>query len=227
MYTLYIGNKNYSSWSLRPWLLMRTLSIPFEERLVPFEPTSSWEKFRDFSESGLVPCLHDGETIVWDSLAITEYLAESHGGVWPAERETRAWARCVVAEMHSGFAALRGECPMNCGLRVRLNSMSRALEKDVRRIDEIWTEGLVSHGGPYLAGPTFSAVDAFYAPVAFRAQTFDLPLGSRSREYAARLRQLPAMRDWYETALREPWRERHHEDEIAQTGTVLEDHRVD
>lgn len=227
MYVLFIGNKNYSSWSLRPWVLMKSLSIAFEERLIPFEAGSSWHKFRDFSESGLVPCLHDGETVVWDSLAIVEYLAEKHGGIWPSDRETRAWARCVVAEMHSGFDALRGECPMNCGLRVRLNAMSEALERDVRRIDEIWTEGLVSYGGPYLAGPTFGAVDAFYAPVAFRAQTFDLPLSERSLAYAARLRQLPAMREWYETALREPWREQHHEDEIAQAGTVVEDLRVD
>ena len=227
MFTLYIGNKNYSSWSLRPWLLMKTLSIPFEERLVPFEPDSSWDKFRDFSKSGLVPCLHDGDTLVWDSLAITEYLAETHGGIWPSERDTRAWARCVVAEMHSGFAALRGECPMNCGLRVHLDRIGTALEKDIRRIDEIWTEGLVSHGGPWLAGPSFSAVDAFYAPVAFRIQTFALPLGKRALEYAARIRQLPAMYEWYETAIREPWREQQHEDEIAASGTITADHRVD
>ena len=227
MFTLYIGNKNYSSWSLRPWVLMKTLSIPFEERLVPFEPDSSWDKFRDFSKSGLVPCLHDGDTLVWDSLAITEYLAETHGGIWPSERDTRAWARCVVAEMHSGFAALRGECPMNCGLRVRLGRIGTALDKDIRRIDEIWTEGLVSHGGPWLAGPNFSAVDAFYAPVAFRIQTFALPLGKRALEYAARIRQLPAMCEWYETAIREPWREQQHEEEIAASGTITADHRVD
>ncbi|MBT8055765.1 MAG: glutathione S-transferase family protein [Gammaproteobacteria bacterium] len=227
MFTLYIGNKNYSSWSLRPWVLMKTLSIPFEERLVPFEPKSSWDKFRDFSASGLVPCLHDGDTVVWDSLAIIEYLAESHGSVWPMDRATRAWARCVVSEMHSGFAALRGECPMNCGLRVHLHTLSERLQKDLRRIDEIWTEGLVNHGGPYLAGPAFGAADAFYAPVAFRARTFDLPLSQRSLDYAGRIRQLPAMREWYETALREPWREQHHEEEIAAAGTILEDHRVD
>ena len=91
MYTLYIGNKNYSSWSLRPWVLMRTLSIPFEETLVPFSPDSNWDNFRDFSDSGLVPCLHDGDTVVWDSLAIAEYLAEKHSGLWPADRSARAW----------------------------------------------------------------------------------------------------------------------------------------
>jgi glutathione S-transferase len=225
VYTLFIGNKNYSSWSLRPWVLMRSLEIAFEERLVPFDAGSSFEKFRDFSNSGLVPCLHDGDTVVWDSLAILEYLAEHREGVWPADRDTRAWARCVVAEMHSGFAALRNECPMNCGLRVRLHGIGEALRRDLRRIDEIWTEGLLSHGGPFLAGATLTAADAFYAPVAFRVQTFELPLGDLARSYAQRMLALPAMRAWYEAALREPWREQHHEDEIAAAGLILQDFR--
>jgi glutathione S-transferase len=225
MYTLYIGNKNYSSWSLRPWVLMRTLSIPFEETLVPFSPDSNWDNFRDFSDSGLVPCLHDGDTVVWDSLAIAEYLAEKHSGLWPADRSARAWARSVTAEMHSGFAALRGQCPMNCGLRVKLNSIGEALQRDLNRIDEIWTEGLVRHGGPFLAGPSFGAADAFYAPVAFRAQTYDLPLGPAACDYAARLLELPTMREWYQAALAEPWREQQHEDEVAATGRIIEDLR--
>ena len=120
MYTLYIGNKNYSSWSLRPWVLMRALSIPFEERLVPFEEGSNWNRFRAFSPNGRVPCLHDGTKVIWDSLAITEYLAERHAGVWPGDVDVRAWARSVAGEMHSGFAELRNRCTMNCGLRIRL-----------------------------------------------------------------------------------------------------------
>jgi glutathione S-transferase len=227
MYTLYIGNKNYSSWSLRPWVLMRTLSIPFKEKLVPFSPDSNWDTFRDFSDSGLVPCLHDGDTVVWDSLAIAEYLAEKHSGAWPADRDARAWARSVTAEMHSGFTALRGQCPMNCGLRVRLHGVGAALQRDLNRIDEIWTEGLVRHGGPFLTGSAFGAADAFYAPVAFRAQTYGLPLSPAARAYAKRLLDLPAMREWYGAALAEPWREQQHEDEAAATGQVIEDLRRD
>jgi glutathione S-transferase len=126
MYTLYIGNKNYSSWSLRPWVLMRVLDIPFEEKLVTFVPEgygASWETFRRFSPNGLVPCLHDGDTAIWESLAIAEYLAERHPGVWPGDPQARAWARCAAAEMHGGFGALRNVCSMNCGIRVRLHEV--------------------------------------------------------------------------------------------------------
>ena len=226
MYTLYIGNKNYSSWSLRPWVMMHALAIPFQEQVVPFDEGSSWKKFRDFSSSGLVPCLHDGETVVWDSLAITEYLAESHSDVWPSGRNARAWSRSVVGEMHSGFAQLRGQCPMNCGVRVDIHEIDKFLQKDLQRIDEIWTEGLERHGGPFLAGPTFSAVDAFYAPVAFRVQTFGLPLGDTAKQYAERMLKHSSMQEWYESALQEPWREVQHEEEIAATGRVTMDYRT-
>ena len=225
MYKLYIGNKNYSSWSLRPWVLMHALAIPFQEEVVPFETGSSWKKFRDFSGSGLVPCLHDGETVVWDSLAITEYLAETHGDVWPSDRNSRAWSRSVVGEMHSGFAQLRGQCPMNCGVRVEMNEIDKFLHRDLQRIDEIWTEGLVRHGGPFLAGAVFSAVDAFFAPVAFRVQTYGLPLGDTSKQYVELMLQHPSMQNWYAAALQEPWREVHHEEEIAAAGRVTMDYR--
>lgn len=225
MYKLHIGNKNYSSWSLRPWVLMKALSIPFEERLVPFDEGSSWDKFRDFSRSGLVPCLHDGSRVVWDSLAITEYLYEKHPAVWPADEEARTWARCVACEMHSGFGELRNQCSMNCGLRVRLHSIDQPLKKNLDRVDEIWTEGLERFGGPYLAGPDFTAVDAFYAPVTFRVQTFDLPLSGVALSYAKYLLRHPAMCEWYEAALAEPWREVSHEEEIAAAGNILADYR--
>lgn len=225
MYKLFIGNKNYSSWSLRPWILLRALEIQFEEELIPFDVGTSFDKFRSFSRSGLVPCLHDGETVVWDSLAIAEYLAESNPGVWPTDRNTRAWARCVTAEMHSGFSALRNQCSMNCGLRVELNDIDSALQKDIDRIDEIWTEGLKRFGGPFLAGESFTAADAFYAPVAYRVQTFNLPLSPAASNYADTLITLPAMRDWYQAALEEPWREIHHEEEILEAGRVLRDFR--
>ena len=204
---------------------MWALEIPFEEELIPFDVGTSFDKFRSFSRSGLVPCLHDRETVVWDSLAIAEYLAETHPAVWPAEIVTRAWARCVTAEMHSGFSALRNQCSMNCGLRVELNGIDSALQKDIDRIDEIWGEGLNRFGGPFLAGESFTAADAFYAPVAYRVQTFDLPLSAAARDYADTLLALPAMQAWYEAALKEPWREIHHEEEILEAGRVLRDFR--
>ena len=225
MYKLYIANKNYSSWSLRPWILLRALSIPFEEQLVPFDEGSNWNKFRSFSPNGKVPCLHDGATLVWDSLAIIEYLAERHEGVWPEESGIRAWARCIVSEMHSGFVELRGRCAMNCGLRVELKEIGESLQEDLARIDEIWTEGQARFGGPYLAGPAFSAVDAFFAPVAFRAQTFDLPLSESALGYAEFILSQASMQEWYEAALSEPWRETSHEAEITATGKVLFDYR--
>jgi glutathione S-transferase len=226
MYTLYIANKNYSSWSLRPWVLMRELKIEFKEELRPFSEDSNWEAFRTFSPSGKVPCLVDGKIAVWDSLAITEYLAERHSTVWPTQAAARAWARSAAAEMHSGFGVLRERCTMNCGLRVRLNDISASLQKDVDRIDELWNDGLQRHGGPYLAGDTFTAADAFFAPVAFRVQTYNLALSESARAYVSRLLSLPSMQSWYEDALREPWRERAHEEEVKQTGVVMEDFRA-
>ena len=225
MYTLYIANKNYSSWSLRPWVLMRELRIEFNEELRPFSEGSSWDAFRTFSPSGKVPCLVDGNIAVWDSLAITEYLADRHSTVWPTEAVARAWARSAAAEMHSGFGVLRERCTMNCGLRVRLNDISPSLQKDVDRIDELWNEGLRLHGGRYLAGDAFTAVDAFFAPVAFRVQTYKLSLSEPARAYASRLLALPSMQSWYEDALREPWRERAHEEEVKLAGEVVEDLR--
>ena len=222
MYTLFIANKNYSSWSLRPWVLMQQQGIPFEERLFAFGS----RPFREFSPSGRVPCLHDEGTVVWDSLAIVEYLAERHGGVWPADPRARAWARCAAAEMHSGFGVLRQHCGMNCGVRVRLHEVSPALQHDITRLDELWTEGLARFGGPFLAGAEFTAVDAFFAPVAFRVNTYGLALGRDAVAYAQRLLSLPAMQRWYAEALREPWRDAAHEEDLKQYGTCVEDKRL-
>lgn len=227
MYQLWIANKNYSSWSLRPWLLMRELGIEFEERLVVFvDPETNRQTFRQFSPNGRVPCLVDGSVTVWDSLAITEYLAERHDGVWPADPVARAWARCAAAEMHSGFTVLRERCAMSCGIRARLKEMPVSLQRDIERLDELWDEGIGRFGGPFLAGPAFSAVDAFFAPVAFRVQTYGLTLGARTLDYAATLLGLPAMVDWYQEALREPYREVAHEEEIRGYGDVVEDLRA-
>ncbi|MBI1213882.1 MAG: glutathione S-transferase [Alphaproteobacteria bacterium] len=226
MYTLYIGNKNYSSWSLRPWVLMRELGIAFEERLMPFNTGSSFDKFRAFSPTGCVPCLVDGALTVWDSLGITEYLAERHESVWPRDEQARAWARCASAEMHSGFAALREYCSMNCGIRVKLHATPPALVANIARLNELWLEGLSRFGGPFLAGSAFTAVDAFFAPVAFRHLTYGFTLDDKAAAYAQRLRDLPSMRAWYEAALNETWREPDHEDGARAYGTWVEDLRA-
>jgi glutathione S-transferase len=225
MYQLYVGNKNYSSWSLRPWLLMRELAIPFVEHVVPFDAGSSWQKFRAFSPTGRVPCLLDGDTVAWDSMGIAEYLAERHAGAWPADSRARAWARCAAAEMHSSFAALRQCCSMNCGLRLRLHEVSAALQRDLDRIDELWSEGLRLFGGPFLAGSSFTAVDAFYAPVAFRVRTYGLVLGDPVAAFARRLLALPTMRDWERAALEEPWRDEAHDAGALAGATLLADLR--
>ena len=226
MSTLYIGNKNYSSWSLRPWVLMRALDIPFEEKVEFFLEGSSWDKFRAFSPNGLVPCLHDDGLVIWESLGIVEYLAERHAGVWPNNTEARAWARCATSEMHAGFSALRNECPMNCGVRVELHSISPALQQNLDRLDELWNEGLNGFGGPYLAGESFTAVDAFYAPVAFRVQTFNLRLSDTAMAYVKRMLDLDVMREWYEAALKETWREVGHDREVFEAGKLTADLRA-
>jgi glutathione S-transferase len=226
MYDLYIANKNYSSWSLRTWVLMRELGIPFREHLLPFGEEVSWQGFRKISPSGKVPCLVDGDVVVWDSLAIAEYLAERHDGVWPREARARAWARSAAAEMHSGFGELRNRCSMSCGQRIRLHEVPAPLERDVARLAALWNEGLRRFGGPFLAGGSFTAVDAFYAPVAFRIQTYELALDVQAGAYASRLLTIRAMREWYAAALKETLRDQPHEDDVARVGTVLEDLRA-
>lgn len=225
MYTLYIANKNYSSWSLRPWVLLKQRGIDFEESQVVFSAGSNWDKFREFCPSGLVPCLLDGGQTVWDSLAICEYLAEQHPGVWPENLQARTWARCAAAEMHSGFFALRNTCPMNCAIRVQLNEVSNELQHDVDRLDELLGEGLERFGGPFLAGEEFTAVDAFYAPVAFRFQTYGLKLSPQVSNYFNRVLSLNSMREWQASANEEPWVDEVHEQEARSVGVVTQDFR--
>jgi glutathione S-transferase len=224
MYELLIGNQNYSSWSLRPWVLLRARAIPFIERKVPFPGGDSFDHFRAWSPNGRVPCLTDGDVKVWDSLAIVEYVAERHPGAWPADPVARAWARCAAAEMHSSFEVLRTVCGMNCGIRVALARAPDGLSRDVARIGELWAEGLSRFGGPYLAGPEFTGVDAFFAPVVFRAQTYGLHFGAAADAYAQRMLAEPAMVDWYAAALAETWREPGHEDDSY--GRVTADFRA-
>lgn len=222
MYQLVIANKNYSSWSLRPWVLMRALGIPFEERLHVFNEPG----FAPDAPAGRVPYLIDGARTVWDSLGVVEYLAERHDGVWPAGDDARAWARCAAAEMHSGFSALRNVCSMSVGVEVELFEIGPDLLRDVSRIEALWTEGLARFGGPYLAGSAFTAVDAFYAPVVFRFLTYGIELGPEAADYVDRIRQLPAMIEWYDAALSETWRDEPHEVEIAAAGRIVRDLRA-
>lgn len=226
MYELFIANKNYSSWSLRPWVLMHELAIPFAETLIPFGGAAGQPAVADVSPSGRVPCLRDGQLLVWDSLAIVEYLAERHAHVWPTDAAARAWARSAAAEMHSGFFELRQRCTMNCGVRIRVNEIAAPLALELARVDALWREGLEKFGGPFLAGPRCTAVDAFYAPVAFRVQTYGLPLSPAAMQYVSRQLELASMREWYAAALQEPWREVQHEADMLDAGVLIEDRRA-
>jgi glutathione S-transferase len=226
MYILHIANKNYSSWSLRSWALLRALAIPFREEVHFFEGQSNELQFRQFSPSARVPCLHDGANVVWDSLAIAEYLAERHPNVWPADSSARAWARCACAEIHAGFADLRSQCSMTVGVRIRLHAPTDGLRADLRRLEELWSDGLHRFGGPWLAGPHFTAVDAYFAPVAFRIQTYGLELNEPCRSYAQRLLAHPAVKAWETEALAETRRDEAHESEIPVAGVLLADLRA-
>lgn len=203
MYTLYFGNKNYSTWSLRAWVLMKAFGIPFEEhRITLYEPDSP-ERIRAHSPSGKVPCLRDGNTVVWDSLSIAEYLAERHPGMWPADAATRAWARSATAEMHSGYSELRNEFGMNLRIRQK-RKPSPAVANDIARITALWSEGRerFGRGGDFLCG-AFGIVDAFYCPVAYRFDSYGVVLDGAAAEYHRALLDLPAMREWAEGAARE------------------------
>jgi glutathione S-transferase len=225
-YTLITANRNYSSWSLRPWILMKALAIPFEDRVEPFAAATNYAAFRSFSPTGQVPALIDGDRTIWDSLGITLYLADRHPGVWPADDAARAFAQCAVAEMHSGFSALRNDCTMNVGVRVEPHMPSPALHRDIARLAELWGQGLDRFGGPFLVGPVFTAADAFYAPVAFRVRTHGLDVGPVARAWVDHMLDHPAMRQWEEEALAEPWREDAHEAELAAAGRIVADRRA-
>ena len=225
-YTLVTANRNYSSWSLRPWLLMKALGIPFIDRIEPFARATNYAAFRAFSPTGQVPVLIDGERTLWDSLGIILYLADRHDGVWPADEAARAFAQCAAAEMHSGFATLRNDCPMNVGVRVETHLPSAALGRDIARLVELWGEGLSRFGGPFLAGDAFTAVDAFFAPVAFRVRTYGLDVGPVARPWVDHMLTMPAMLEWEAAALAETWREESHEADVGAAGRIVADHRA-
>jgi glutathione S-transferase len=199
-YTLLIGNKNYSSWSLRPWVLLKEKGIPFQEELVSLQEDPAKAQRLARLPAGRVPVLLDGTTAVWDSLAIAEYLAERHAGLWPADPVARAWARSITAEMHSGFGALREGMSMDVRARRPQRRRSEALRLDVARVERIWDEtrarfGGAAGGGAMLFG-TFSVADAFYAPVAFRFRTYGVEPAGAAGDYLRALLALPSMRAW-------------------------------
>jgi glutathione S-transferase len=224
-YTLITANRNYSSWSLRPWLLMKALEIPFIDQIEPFTKPDNYGAFRAFSPTGQVPVLLHEERAIYDSMGIALYLADRHEGVWPKDNEARAWAQCAAAEMHSGFSALRNDCTMNVGVRVKPKPMSDALTANVDRLRELWEQGLNRFGGPYLAGNELTAVDAFFAPVAWRVRTYGLDVGA-GQAWVDHIIAHPAMQDWEAQALKEEWREVGHEEELRACGDVIADYRA-
>ena len=210
---LFIGNKNYSSWSMRPWVLLKQAGIEFEEVNVRFDSFGEHSQFkhtlRSLTPAGRVPVLQDGELMIWDSLAIAEYVAEAFAdrGLWPSNVADRARARSLCAEMHSGFGHLRSNCPMNIEAHLpEVGALkwrdASGLRADVTRIDQMWSEQLNRHGGPMLFGQ-FSVVDAFYAPVVMRMKTYALPLSEVAQAYARRVCELPGVQAWVQDALRE------------------------
>ena len=209
---LLIGNKCYSSWSLRAWLLMRAKGLPFEEVMVPLDQPGFKEAiFRHAPGSGgTVPTLVDGPLAVWETLAIAEYLHEKHPhhGIWPRDPAARAHARAIASEMHGGFFALRSACPMNLGKRFAARDRGEGVARDVARISTIWREARerfgVKAGGAFLFG-AFSAADAMFAPIATRLETYSIPVDPVSASYMRAILDLPAYRDWLAAALSEPW----------------------
>ncbi|WP_068874000.1 MULTISPECIES: glutathione S-transferase family protein [unclassified Phenylobacterium] len=199
---LVIGTKRWSTWSLRPWLALKRSGLAFTETLVELrqENNASEAQIRVHSPSGLVPVLKDGGLTIWDSLAICEYVAEKAPGLWPADPVARALARAATAEMHSGFASLRGECPMALEAEPRPTELSPATQKDIRRIVTVWSELLGRFGGPFLAGE-WSIADAFYTPVATRFRTYGVKLSDygdtgAAGEYCQRLLETPEFLEW-------------------------------
>jgi glutathione S-transferase len=200
-YTLFIGNKNYSSWSLRPWLVMRQGGVPFQEELVSLQDDPGKGARFGRLPAGRVPVLADGDVLVWDSLAICEYLAERHPGLWPADPVARAWARSISAEMHSGFMDLRQEMSMDVRARRPQRKRTDGVMRDIVRVERIWTDTRNRFGarGELLFG-TFTIADAFYAPVAFRFRTYGVRPAGVAGEYLAALLALPAMQEWERAA---------------------------
>jgi glutathione S-transferase len=207
MYKLLIGNKNYSSWSLRPWLAMRVANIEFEEVNIPLYTPEGKAEIRKYSNAGKVPLLIANEQVIWDTLAIVEYLAEKHPekALWPLASDCRAIARSVVCEMHSSFNEIRNQLPMNCRRMTRFENISADLQKDIDRVLQIWQECREQYGeqGDFLFG-NFSIADAFYAPVVLRFNTYSIPVNDTTQSYIDTIIALPEIQEWIESSKQDP-----------------------
>ena len=220
MFDLYIGNKNYSSWSLRPWLLMRHFDIPFREHMVSVAGRAFNPALKPFAGNARVPCLHEDGFQIWDSLAIVETLAERHPAMWPADAQARARARSICAEMHSGFTALRTAMPMNLKLRLKGRPAAPEVQRDIDRIVEIWSEARTQFArgdGPWLFGD-FSIADAMYAPIAWRFHIYNVELPPLAAAYRDTVLAHPAVREWYDAALTETEAHAHYDGLAAEYG---------
>jgi len=206
--TLVIGNKNYSSWSLRPWIAMKVAGIPFEERLIPIWTPEFKQQLAVFTPAGKVPVLIDGDIHVWETLAILEYLAEKFpdAGLWPSDPAARAHARAISSEMHAGFGPLRKHCPMNLWRPVIKRALPDDVFANVARIDALWSDcrERFGAGGSFLFG-RFSAADAMYVPVVSRFATYAVDVGEASRAYMEAVLALPAFAEWKAAGVKEPW----------------------
>lgn len=209
-YTLVIGNKNYSSWSLRPWLVLKMAGIEFEEVLIPLDEQGTRQQILKHSPSGKVPLLHHGDIRVWESLSIAEYIAEQapEAKLWPTDSWQRAVARSVSAEMHSGFRALREAMPMNVRSRFPDEGRKPGVQEDINRITAMWRNCRKrfgeSLGGPFLFGQ-FTIADAMFAPVVSRFRTYAVELNEEAKAYADAVWALPAMQEWADASKNEPW----------------------
>ncbi|GMB83186.1 glutathione S-transferase family protein [Shinella zoogloeoides] len=203
---LYVGNKNYSSWSFRPWIAMAAAGVPFTDRVIPFDFAAGNPEIRKVSPTGRVPLLQHGDVKVWESLAIIEYVAElfPDAGIWPQDRVARAEARAISMEMLAGFRALRNACPMNIRRTPASIDLDDGVTEDVARIETIWKDALARSGGPFLFGG-FSAADAMYAPVVNRLEIYRLTRDETILAYMARMKAHPAWQRWQAAALAEPW----------------------
>ncbi len=199
--TLVVGSKTFSSWSLRPWLLMKQADIPFNELVIVLNQVSTREQIKRYSPSGRIPVLLHGEVRIWDSLAIAEYLHEQFPdkGLWPRKSEDRAIARSISAEMHSGFAAMRQQLSMNVTKRFPTPALTDDTQGDLKRVFDIWNDCLSRSGGPFLFG-NFTIADAMYAPVTTRLTTYSIPLTGAIEKYVHSIAALPAMQEWIQSA---------------------------
>lgn len=213
MFDLYIGNKNYSSWSLRPWLLMKHFGIPFREHLVSVAGRDYNAALKPIAGNARVPCLHEDDFQVWDSLAIAETLAERHPAMWPADARARARARSICAEMHAGFTHLRSAMPMNLKLKLRGRPASPEVQRDIDRVVEIWSEARTQYAsgdGPWLFGD-FSVADAMFAPVVCRFDIYNVPLPDVAAAYRDTVLAHPALREWRTAGLAESEAHAHYD----------------